>query len=504
MITLGPLRHGLAEGRRFSDSLEQRESARFSSLRIRLVKLLAQNRATNTRPFRRFFPSSELQRDRRSRGCLLIRFPHANGFVCSDQRFIAHWIAWCEAFGPPNTDPLTAAMPRYASHQSLAMQVAAGRQFSVDVLARSLVPTQYRNTCQASQKFVTENPGALEACLAIGASPGRNVAGLRLTDQARSTWLTLAPQEQALELLRASATIEADLDIDIAEAAPSVLLGGGSPPTTPTALASCGADRMSLILSLAEMIHSDPFQAHYRLRPHGEPVVGWPNRLRSYFWPVPAQGFAETAALTATFYGQAAPLAAAIQEKRDWSDAEQASAICLAEAIFAWGGVTQSNVTAAKVRAAFENAIEASIVNADAPMNSGWTKVAAFATAHLEGVGRAQAIWDSRVSTSLVERLDALLCAAGLTSPTPLFPRVGLVRGRGGFRARRQDALRLQWPDGYGKWSAQFAGSALITELCATLNRNPDRFGPMPTGAGAVTGKWTVRGVEMVLFMDGY
>ena len=51
-------------------------------------------------------------------------------------------------------------------------------------------------------------------------------------------------------------------------------------------------------------------------------------------------------------------------------------------------------------------------------MNSGWTKVAAFASAHLESVpGRhPQVIFDSRVATAILSRLDSLLAKAGFSS----------------------------------------------------------------------------------------
>lgn len=449
------------------------------------------------------FHNSERQHGQRGRRCLLITFVHANDFVCYDRLFVAHWIAWFETFGPTNEDPLTAPMPRYASHQSLAVQVASGRQFSVDVLARSLVPTQYRDTCQASQQFVAVNASVVEPCLAIGVRTGRSVDGLRLTDQARKEWAVLTADETAMETLRASAIIEADIDVD-GDIAPPVLLGQNEAPITSRIYCSPVSSRASLVSELVSWIHSDPFQPHYRLRPYGRMVTGWPDRLRSYFWPVPTRGYTETAAQTSSFAERAALLAAAILEARDWIEAENAAAIQLADDIFTWGGVTQSMVTAEKVRAVFENAIAGAIVHARAPMNSGWTKLAAFASAHLEADCRAQVIWDSRVSTSVIERLDALLSGAGFAEPGALFPEIGLIPGRGGFRAERQDALRLHWPNRYRSWSTQLAASSLIGEIREVLNGHPDRFGQMPASVGDDASAWTVRGVEMVLFMDGY
>ncbi|MBU6408707.1 MAG: hypothetical protein KGS44_16535, partial [Alphaproteobacteria bacterium] len=370
-------------------------------------------------------------------GAQLVIFPHANNFDCSDQRFIAHWIVWFEHFALTEADPLTDAMPRYPGQQSLAAQLAAGRRFSVDVLARCLAPPQYRNTLQASQEFVQVNASIVEPFAVTSTHTGRNVQGLRLTDYAREIWKALSQDQREAEILLASATIEADLDVD-GDSAPTVLLSHSQPLIPTSIVQSASSDRASLVFELVGRIHEDPFQPHYRLRPHGEAVTGWPNRLRSYFWPRPTQSYSVAASQTFSFAERAAKLVEAVQAKVEWSESHNAAAVQLAEDIFTWGGVRQSTVTAQRVRAVFENANAGEIVHPGAPMNSGWTKVAAFASAHLEAFGKAQVIWDSRVSTSLIARLDALLVVAGVTEPSALFPEIGLVRGRGSFRGQRQ------------------------------------------------------------------
>ena len=171
------------------------------------------------------------------------------------------------------------------------------------------------------------------------------------------------------------------------------------------------------------------------------------------------------------------------------------------------GGVPQPIPTPDVVQFVFENALAARVVHPDAPMNSGWTKVASFATTHLEDQpGRhPQTIWDSRVATSLTWRLDRLLDEAGINEPSRFFPNIGTVAGRGGTRPRE---LRLRWPVGYGRWSYQFSGSALVEEMRDVLNHGsrpetgePYPEIPLPDGS---TDRWTVRGVESVLFGDGY
>ena len=65
----------------------------------------------------------------------------------------------------------------------------------------------------------------------------------------------------------------------------------------------------------------------------------------------------------------------------------------------------------------------------------------------------------------------------------------------------------LTWPNGYRSWRAQLAASALVAEVRDILNANSKEYGEMPQldpRASEIGGPWTVRGVEMVLFMDGY
>lgn len=135
-------------------------------------------------------------------------------------------------------------------------------------------------------------------------------------------------------------------------------------------------------------------------------------------------------------------------------------------------------------------------------MNSGWTKVAAFATAHLEGLdgGTPQVIWDSRVATSVIGRLDRILAADTQEDPRAIFPDIGTVPGQGGTRPRE---FAMVWPVGYRRWATQISGSALVREIRDVLNERDNLYPHMPLSDGS-TGRWTTRGVEMVLFMDGY
>ena len=153
-------------------------------------------------------------------------------------------------------------------------------------------------------------------------------------------------------------------------------------------------------------------------------------------------------------------------------------------------------VTPSSIQAVYEAALRDD-ANARANMNSGWTKVAAFATAGFEEIedGRPQAIWDSRVATAVLSRLESVVPAH--VDIAELFPGVGTVPGRGGTRPREQ--LR-KWPSGYGSWRGQVAGSRVVRDIRDILNE--EGYG-LPQLEGGPT-KWTTRNVEMVLFMDGY
>jgi hypothetical protein len=189
------------------------------------------------------------------------------------------------------------------------------------------------------------------------------------------------------------------------------------------------------------------------------------------------------------------PLAQAADVGRAWSLREEKDAVEVAVAIHRWGGVTQPAFGAQDVRSVIESALSG---EPGGPMNSGWTKVAALATDWLEREeGRSpQVIWDSRVATSLTWRVDQLLSATGI-DPRKALPSVGKVAGRGGTRPR---PLLLDWPNAYGSWAGQFAGSALVSEIRDELNRQGMQM-PLPGGGSSA---WTLRGTEQVLFMDGY
>jgi hypothetical protein len=183
----------------------------------------------------------------------------------------------------------------------------------------------------------------------------------------------------------------------------------------------------------------------------------------------------------------------------------------IAKQVCIWGGVEQNSYSDAwKV---MRDAIVAT--DNGSLMNSGWTKVASFATDRM--AGNEQTIWDSRVATSIIWRIDQILhqgeisgqiTAAQAQAQANQFA-LGTVASTSGTRPR---GLRYRWPNGYGKWRFHFNGSTLVREIVAILNDPANGYPRMPqptfnanfNHTGEVLTDWTVFGVGLVLFMDGW
>lgn len=252
--------------------------------------------------------------------------------------------------------------------------------------------------------------------------------------------------------------------------------------------------REDLIAALVADIDGEEFQARYRRKPYKAPVTGWAARLEAYFWPEPAIDLAATIARLAPLMDRGRTLAEA---SRPWDAATRDLALRFATEVFAWGGVPQRNLEWEQIDLAVQAALHGERLD-EAPMNSGRTKLAAFVTAHLENENRSQAIWDSRVSWSLVRRSDRILHHAGYVSVPDWLKGIGRVPGRGGTRWK--ELQKLKWPYGYARWESHLAASDLVRGLRDELNRRGMALPDRPLQGT----RWTVRLVEMVLFMDGY
>ena len=216
-------------------------------------------------------------------------------------------------------------------------------------------------------------------------------------------------------------------------------------------------------------------------------------------------GLTELTHIASPLLYRAKLLGQGLDEGKSWDYEDQQLAIKTANEIFLFYGVPQREVTADNILAVFKAAITAD-ENSTAKMNSGWTQLASYATHFLEDKpGRIPNIaWNSRVSTSIISRLDFLLVEAGHTSPEKLFPDLGTIPGWGGTRPR---VLSLDWPVGYRKWSCQIAASRIVTMIRDTLNSSDNegnRLYPEMPLPGGDRGRWSVRGVQMILHSDGY
>jgi hypothetical protein len=357
----------------------------------------------------------------------------------------------------------------------------------------------------ATGPFMEQNCKFISEVATINPKTKRTVQGGKLHTNALHLWnRTPEDKRNQLEnnihaLLNADIEVGVDPEIMLAGVDSSVDLENKTQYHVPLEVCFCEGDsRATIVKKLTRWIHFDPIQPNYRKRPVGLEVVGWDKRLCAYFWPIPGIGYADTEAQIAPLQDGLRLLAQKLDDGKTWGTDD---IVEISHQVFAWGGVPQEGVTADKVKQVMLNALHGDVACPEAPMNCGWTKVAAFATAHLEGnTGRhPQVIWDSRVSTSIIHRLDRMLGARHKIARV-LFPDLGTVIGRGGTRPR---ALVCKWPIGYGKWSAQFAGSRVVKEIRDILKNPNEQYPPMPLPTGG-TGLWTVRGVEMVLFGDGY
>jgi hypothetical protein len=409
-------------------------------------------------------------------------FPHANNYIIDDDVFRAAWAMLVENYATSKEEN---DIPRLSSRISFAKLIKANHYLSLEYLCRLLVPNGYKNVAQATNPFMEANAHIVESTMAPVINPvtKRLVQGVRII-----------PKRNNLD--RISPDIEALFESDSDEL-------GLRNSTTINFLPLGPIDWKNYIDMFVDQVNNDPYQPMYRGKPIGNIVMGWDERLLAYFWPNPSIGLSETNARLNPIINKCRKLAEAIECNRPWSKGEEVDAVAVAYDIFKWGGVPQKPeaVIPTNVRNVFEAALVGSMTKST-PMNSGWTKVAAFATAHRDD-GKCnslvQVIWDSRVSTSVIRRLDSIFANERIGKlPTP-YCDIGIVAGRGGTRINKKQ-LNFNWRNGYGRWDAQYIGSAFIREVCRVLNMRGMKMSRQDKSKDC----WTVRGVEMVLFGDGY
>jgi hypothetical protein len=298
---------------------------------------------------------------------------------------------------------------------------------------------------------------------------------------------------------------------------PNCSLPPSSPPVV-NAAALC-PNQQQLIELLVRWIQDDPYP---RLAPSGvfhtspastpqnQQVVGWDQRFNRYayakskvlsgghlthFFPPLGNRFqALTGNLAWSVINDRNQIAPQIIDELEW----------LSETTCIWGGVAKPTGYL-DTWSVLKSAFLGRQLNS-APMDSGWTKVASFATAHSPKI--AQTIWDSRVSTSVIWRSDQILpvnCVPpGVFQELFLIPSAGPLGTRprpltGRWRTRTSGGPRAASEH----WVAHFAGSAVVRGMVTVLNDPANNYPQMPLLGGGV-GAWDVFGVGLVLFMDGY
>ncbi|WP_162560562.1 hypothetical protein [Methylobacterium durans] len=272
------------------------------------------------------------------------------------------------------------------------------------------------------------------------------------------------------------------------------------------------------VLEPWSIVSSDKISEHRRgnvWRPRALPSVGlpWPDRVLAYHWK--GDGYRELQNSLSAILSDSRDLSHVLTGGATWEYEDQQRAVDLTSRVFSWGGVpSRSAIDSRAVQAVFAAALRATGVHIaiehtkDAPWSSGWTKVAAFATAHLDHdhntAGSPQVIWDSRVANAIRKLVDAAEARLPDSTVAQLRHDLRQIRGRGGER------MGLQLPPGWAfantleqKWIAQRAGSRLIRHMRDALNAAPERYGKMP-GAEHLGGRWTSWGVGLALFVEGY
>jgi hypothetical protein len=229
---------------------------------------------------------------------------------------------------------------------------------------------------------------------------------------------------------------------------------------------------------------------------------GWCTRLRSYRYAGMNEDVSSLPHLLHFWNSTASPFKEFCQSHDlDWADADVRKRLEVeAESICIWGGVPQGKGYGDAwkvVKSAVQDTVEPG-----APMTSGWTKVAAFAS---DGRENAQTIWDSRVSVSVIEGVDRALDALSLRDEPALrswLEKIKVVSSESKSRNERISRLEKSgWNVGSCDWRSHFRGSAIVRRLTELLRELQILF-PQEL-AGDFGAQWKLFTVGMALFMDG-
>ncbi|MET1253755.1 hypothetical protein [Aliikangiella maris] len=430
-------------------------------------------------------------------------FPNAQHFQIPRALYVGAWKVWFKRFAD-HENWRVGLMPAQYSDAKLHELIETGKRFSVQVLNRLMVPWSFRDSEQVDEAFFLMN---LDMVKRTTNSLGES-GYVRLTDQALDYWDRLTFLEQDLYTAYAEARIQAD--IETPSQAPVVLDDAGLdligediyPPVIPAKAAPDAAFADAIVAWIEE----DPFTPMYQRAAVGDSVSSWHDRLTAFFWPKPRNGLIQVSHTADALMYRAQVLAQGIENNIGWSEEDKQMAVKTADEIFLQAGVPQREVNWQNVYEVMQSAISAN-ENSTAKMNSGWSLLASFATHWLNSYADRvpMVCWNSRVSTSVISRLDFLMVEAGYHSLDGRFNYIGTIPGVGGTRPRK---YTLAWPDGYRSWKTQVAASKFVRLMVNSLNNTKKTDGslkykpmPLPTGGSA---PWSIQGVQLVLFSDGY
>ncbi|NVJ59257.1 MAG: hypothetical protein HWE27_02645 [Gammaproteobacteria bacterium] len=437
-----------------------------------------------------------------------ITFLNAANFQTPRALFIAAWKVWFKRFGGDHYAWREGKMPLCRKDIPLHLLLEKQHRFSVEVLARLMVPWSYRNTLQVSDDFIRLNPAVLRPVECKENNCDQFVEGARLTDQALDYWDALSYNEQDLYLNFAEARIQADIETPSEE--PCILDDCGveiiGEDIYPPFIPSAQDEDDKFIEAMVHWIDEDPHQPMYQKKPVGDAVSGWHDRLLAFFWPKPRTGYLEYSFAVSPLIYRATELADLVRQGKEWSYDDKIMATKTANEIFMLAGVPQREVNWQNVYQVMKAALIQD-ESSTAKMNSGWSALASMATVKCrEENGELPLMtWNSRCASSVLSRLDFLLVEAGVNQLEGRFSNIGKVPGFGGTRPREYS---LQWPSAYRSWACFIAAGRLVNKIVHILNNSKDasgklKFQQMPLPGGH-TGPWTARGVQLVLFSDGY
>jgi len=430
-------------------------------------------------------------------------FPQADHFQVPKALFIGAWKVWFKRFGE-HSEWRKGKMPIGQSDAKLFEIIETGQRFCVEVAARLMVPWSYRDTCQVDKAFFLMNPDVVRQTKI----DDKGLIGVRLTDQALDYWDSLTFLEQDLFTAYAEARVQADIEtpsnepVIIDDAGLEMIGDDIYPPLVPDKDASMDDYAKAMVAWIDET----PFTPMYQRVPIADAVSSCHDRLEAFFWPKPRNGLMQVSHASDALMYRSEILAKGIEDGIEWDEEDKEMAVKATEEIFLQSGTPQRQVTWQNIYQVMQASIK-SDKDTSAKMNSGWGLLASFSSHWLNGVeGRTPMIcWNSRVSTAILSRLDFLLVEAGHDKVPEMFSELGAIPGHGGTRPRE---MSLDWKDGYRSWKCAIAASEFVNKMVYCLNNEKKADGslkylqmPIPTGGRAL---WSMQGLQLVLFSDGY